>query len=54
MGRSREGLRGRTRLFIAVTEDDFKTAAVERSHSIDIRDFVPVDDIDPRYWDTRI
>jgi len=25
---------------------------VERSHSIDIRDFVPVDDIDPRYWDT--
>jgi DNA end-binding protein Ku len=38
--------------FIAVTEDDFKTAAVERSHSIDIRDFVPVDDIDPRYWDT--
>ena len=38
--------------FIAVIEDDFKTAAVERSHSIDIRDFVPVDDIDPRYWDT--
>ena len=38
--------------FIAVTEDDFKTAAVERSHSIDIRDFVPVQDIDPRYWDT--
>ena len=37
--------------FIAVTKDDFKTAAVERSHSIDIRDFVPVDDIDPRYWD---
>jgi DNA end-binding protein Ku len=38
--------------FIAVTEDDFKTAAVERSRSIDIRDFVPVEDIDPRYWDT--
>jgi DNA end-binding protein Ku len=38
--------------FIAVTEDDFKTAAVERSHSIDIRDFVPVGDIDARYWDT--
>ena len=38
--------------FVAVTEDDFKTAAVERSPSIDIRDFVPVDDIDPRYWDT--
>ncbi|NOT25038.1 MAG: Ku protein [Acidobacteria bacterium] len=38
--------------FIAVTEDDFKTAAVERSRSIDIRDFVPVKDIDARYWDT--
>ncbi len=38
--------------FIALTEDDFKTAAVERSRSIDIRDFVPVRDIDARYWDT--
>ena len=38
--------------FIALTEDDFKTAAVERSRSIDIRDFVPVKDIDARYWDT--
>jgi DNA end-binding protein Ku len=38
--------------FIALTEDDFKTAAVERSRSIDIQAFVPVDDIDERYWDT--
>ena len=38
--------------FVVVTEDDFKTAAVERSRSIDIRDFVPVKDIDARYWDT--
>jgi DNA end-binding protein Ku len=38
--------------FIALTEDDFKTAAVERSRSIDIQAFVPVQDIDARYWDT--
>ncbi len=38
--------------FVAVTEDDFKTAAVERSRSIDILEFVPTRDIDPRFWDT--
>lgn len=38
--------------YVAVTEDDFKTAALERSRSIDITEFVPVGDIDARYWDT--
>ena len=38
--------------FVAVTEDDFKTAALERSRSIDILAFVPLDAIDVRYWDT--
>jgi DNA end-binding protein Ku len=38
--------------FIAMTEDDFKMAGVERSRSIDIREFVRADDIDARYWDT--
>jgi DNA end-binding protein Ku len=38
--------------FVTVTEDDFKTAALERSRSIDILEFVPADDIDSRYWDT--
>jgi DNA end-binding protein Ku len=38
--------------FIMVTEDDFKTAALERSRSIDILEFVPTADIDPRYWVT--
>jgi DNA end-binding protein Ku len=38
--------------FVTVTEDDFKTAAIERSRSIDILAFVPVDAIDVRYWDT--
>jgi DNA end-binding protein Ku len=38
--------------FVTVTEDDFKTAALERSRSIDILEFVPVGDIDPRYWAT--
>lgn len=38
--------------FVAVTEDDFKTAALERSRSIHILAFVPVAAIDARYWDT--
>ena len=38
--------------FIALTEDDFKTAAIERSRSIDIRAFVPRESIDARFWDT--
>lgn len=37
--------------FVALTEDDFKTAARERSRSIEITAFVPVNDIDVRYWD---
>src|SRR5690606_30309468 len=37
--------------FVALTEDDFKTAARERSRSIEITSFVPVNDIDVRYWD---
>jgi DNA end-binding protein Ku len=38
--------------FVAVTEDDFKTASVERSRSIGILAFVPETSIDDRYWDT--
>ena len=38
--------------FVAITQDDFKTAALERSRSIDIMAFVPIGDIDARYWDT--
>lgn len=38
--------------FVAVTQDDFKTAALERSRSIDIMAFVPMAEIDVRYWDT--
>ena len=38
--------------FVAVTQDDFRTAALERSHSIDILAFVPREQIDDRYWDT--
>ena len=38
--------------FIALTEDDFKTAAIERSRSIDIQAFVPLNEVDVRYWDT--
>jgi DNA end-binding protein Ku len=38
--------------FIALTEDDFKTAAIERSRSIDIQAFVPLESIDVRFFDT--
>jgi DNA end-binding protein Ku len=38
--------------FVAVTQDDFRTAALERSRSIDILAFVPREQIDQRYWDT--
>lgn len=38
--------------FVTVTEDDFKTAALERSRRIEILAFVPRDSIDVRYWDT--
>jgi DNA end-binding protein Ku len=38
--------------FIVVTEEDFKTAAVERSRSIQILDFVDAADIDGRFFDT--
>jgi DNA end-binding protein Ku len=38
--------------FVTVTQDDFRTAALERSRSIDILAFVPREDIDARYWDT--
>jgi DNA end-binding protein Ku len=38
--------------FIVVTEDDFKTAAVEKSRSIEILDFVDARDIDGRFFET--
>lgn len=37
--------------FIVVTEDDFKTAAVEKSKSIEILDFVDARDIDGRFFE---
>ena len=40
--------------FVTVTEDDFKTAALERSRSIDIIEFVKVSEIDVRYWETPV
>jgi DNA end-binding protein Ku len=38
--------------FVTVTEDDFKTAALEKTRRIDILAFVPRESIDVRYWDT--
>jgi DNA end-binding protein Ku len=38
--------------FIVLTDEDFKAAALESSRSIDICDFVPETEIDPRFFET--
>jgi DNA end-binding protein Ku len=38
--------------FVVVTEDDFKTAALEKSRAIEILDFVDAHEIDGRFFDT--
>lgn len=38
--------------FVVLTKDDFKTAAVEKTRTIDILDFVDPDQIDERYFET--
>ena len=38
--------------FVVLTDDDFKAAAIESSKTIEIMDFVPADEIDPRYFET--
>ena len=38
--------------FVILTKDDFKTAALEKSKTIDILDFVDPDEIDERYFET--
>jgi DNA end-binding protein Ku len=38
--------------FVVLTKDDFKTAALEKTKTIDILDFVDPADIDERYFET--
>jgi DNA end-binding protein Ku len=38
--------------FVVLTKDDFKTAALEKTKTIDILDFVDPDQIDERYFET--
>ena len=38
--------------FVVLSDQDFKTAAVEKSDRIDISDFVDADEIDPRFFET--
>ena len=38
--------------FVVLTKDDFKTAAVEKTKTIDILDFVDPDQVDERYFET--
>src|SRR6185295_2864508 len=38
--------------FVVMEEDDFRAAAVEKSKTIDIQEFVASDEVDPRYFET--
>ena len=38
--------------YVVLTKDDFKAAAVEKTRTIDVLDFVEEDQIDDRYFDT--
>ena len=38
--------------FVVLTKDDFKTAALEKTKTIDILDFVDPKDVDERYFET--
>jgi DNA end-binding protein Ku len=38
--------------FVIITDEDFKTAAVESSKTLEIVDFVKEEEIDPRYFET--
>jgi DNA end-binding protein Ku len=38
--------------FIVMTDEDFKTAALEQSKTIDILDFVKQEEIDPRFFES--
>ena len=38
--------------FVVITDEDFKTAAVESSKTLEIVDFVKENEIDPRYFET--
>src|SRR6476659_6781762 len=38
--------------FVVITKEDFKAAAVEKTRSIDIIDFVNAEEIDDRFFDT--
>ncbi len=38
--------------YVVISDEDFKAAALESSKTIDILDFVPAREIDPRYFET--
>jgi DNA end-binding protein Ku len=38
--------------FVVVTKDDFETAALEKTRTVDIIDFVKADEIDDRFFET--
>ena len=38
--------------FVVITKDDFKTAALEKTKTVDILDFVDPEEVDERYFET--
>jgi DNA end-binding protein Ku len=47
-----KGYEYQTGQFVVITKDDFKTAALEKTKTIDILDFVNPGEIDERYFET--
>ena len=52
LGGSHQGLRIQKGHFVVLTKEDFQAAAVEKTRTIDILDFVKADEIDDRYFET--
>src|SRR5215510_5705008 len=38
--------------FVVLTKDDFEAAPIEKTHRVDVLDFVKADDIDDRFFET--
>jgi DNA end-binding protein Ku len=48
----RQRLRVRKGRFVVLTKEDFQAAAVEKTRTVDIVDFVKAEEIDDRYFET--
>ncbi len=52
LGRSRQRDEYQKGHFVVLTKEDFQAAAVEKTRTIDMIDFVKADEIDDRFFET--